>query len=131
VLDAAAVLSDVEENELLGRIAALADASGVELSVVTMESTAPITPAEMAFWLVNHWRLGGPERLGLLLLVAVGERRIEVEVGYGLESALSDPAADAILAEVAPQLGENLGAGLNAAVAALTDRVAQARGGSP
>jgi len=58
-----------------------------------------LTPAEMAFWLLNHWGIGGRQNRGLLVLLALEERRIEVEVGYGLEPIVSDAAADAILDE--------------------------------
>ena len=37
-------------------------------------------PAEHVFWLFNRWNVGGPEHAGLLLLLAVAERRIESEV---------------------------------------------------
>ncbi|MFT5431786.1 MAG: hypothetical protein ACI9OJ_002484 [Myxococcota bacterium] len=117
VLDAAGSLTDDEEAELLGQSAALSEAGLGELAFVILPTTAPISPAEMAFWLLNHWQLGGRDHRGVLVLVALEERRIEIEVGYALEATLSDAAADALLEQaVVPHLQEHgVAAGLQQA----------------
>lgn len=128
VLDTAGVLDEAQESELLGRIATLHEEHGVDCAVVAMERTAPLKPAEMAFWLLNQWSVGGPGHRGLLVLLALEERRIEVEVGYGLEPLLSDEAADAILdRHVVPRLAAGeLARALDDAVAELAAAVAVA-----
>jgi uncharacterized protein len=123
VLDAAGRLTDDEEAELLGHSAALSDAGLGELAFVVLPTTAPISPAEMAFWLLNHWKLGGRDHRGVVVLVALEERRIEIEVGYALESTLSDAAADALLERViVPHLQEHgVAAGLQRAAEVITE----------
>lgn len=125
LLDSAGLLDVKEEAELLGRIATLMDETEIECCVVTLQATAPLKPAEMAFWLVNHWAVGGPEHRGLLVLLALDERRVEVEVGYGLEPVLPDSVADAILEQtVVPLLSAGqVVEGLDVAVVQLGDAI--------
>jgi uncharacterized protein len=58
-----------------------------------------MAPAEYVFWLANRWDMGGVENRGLLILLALHERRVESEVGYALEGLLSDAAAAQLLEE--------------------------------
>jgi len=70
---------------------------GIELAVVTIQTTAPYDPTEYRTRLFEEWGIGGPEDSGLLILLAVDERAIEVETGYGLEGALPDGKVGAYL----------------------------------
>lgn len=46
----------------------------------------------------NHWRIGrAGVNDGVLLLVAPNERKVRIQVGYGLEKALTNSEADAII----------------------------------
>ncbi|NMB46003.1 MAG: TPM domain-containing protein [Firmicutes bacterium] len=106
---------------------ALQERQGVELAVVTIESVKPLTPKQYATQLFNEWGIGGPEDSGLLLLLAVEEREIQVEVGYGLEGVLPDGKVGAILdEEVIPHFakgdyGRGLVEGSRAFMAELSD----------
>ena len=76
---------------------------GAEIVIVTLKTTAPLTPQQYVFWLFNHWNVGGlraDENRGLLLLLALDERRVESEVGYGLESFVSDRLTGEVLDHV-------------------------------
>jgi uncharacterized protein len=125
VHDGAAVLSPEAEDRLAARIRDFVDRTGGELCVVTVVRTAPLQPAEMAFWLHNRWKVGGPEHRGLLVLLALEERRIECEVGYGLEPIVTDEASGELLdREVVPLLaGGEVEAGVEAAVERLCQLV--------
>ena len=76
--------------------------------------------------LAQQWRIGrkGLDN-GLILLVFLGERKVRVEVGYGLEPTITDVVAAQIIRErIAPRFREGkYGAGLEAAVAAVFERI--------
>jgi uncharacterized protein len=97
VNDFAQVLTPAEVQRLRQRCQHLNATMQAECIVVTVATTAPLPPAEYVFWLANRWDMGGPENRGLLILLALQEHRIESEVGYGLESLLSDAESAQIL----------------------------------
>jgi uncharacterized protein len=76
--------------------------------------------------LAQQWRIGqkGLDN-GLILLVFLKERKVRVEVGYGLEPTITDLVAAQIIRErIAPRFREGrYGAGLEAAVAAVFERI--------
>ena len=76
--------------------------------------------------LAQQWRIGqkGLDN-GLILLVFAQERKVRVEVGYGLEPTITDVVASQIIREsIAPRFREGrYGAGLEAAVAAVFGRI--------
>jgi uncharacterized protein len=88
--------------------------------------------------LAQRWRIGD-KRLdnGLILLVFRDERKVRVEVGYGLEPTITDVVASQIIRErIAPRFREGrYAAGLEAAVAGVFERIeagaSPARGGRP
>jgi uncharacterized protein len=73
--------------------------TGAELAVVTVETIAPYgSIEEYALELFNVWGIGQAGRdNGVLLILAVNERRVKIETGYGLEGAIPDSAAGRIL----------------------------------
>lgn len=76
---------------------------GAEIVIVTQKTTAPLTPQQYVFWLFNRWNVGdlrADENRGLLLLLAMDERRVESEVGYGLEPFVSDGLTGEVLDHV-------------------------------
>jgi uncharacterized protein len=76
--------------------------------------------------LAQQWRIGhkGLDN-GLILLVFLQDRKVRVEVGYGLEPTITDVVASRIIREsIAPRFREGrYGAGLEAAVAAVFERI--------
>lgn len=70
---------------------------GIEIAVVTVQSTEPADPKSYITGLFNAWGVGGPEDSGLVILLSVDEGAIEVETGYGLEGALPDGKVGAII----------------------------------
>jgi len=97
VTDLASVISEAGGQRLQDRLQAFRDRTGCAFDLVTVAATAPRLPSEYVFWIFNRWKIGGEAHRGLLLLLAMQERRIEVEVGYSLEDIVSDAAAGAIL----------------------------------
>jgi uncharacterized protein len=97
VNDFAGVLSSHYKSEITSVANGLKENQGVELAVVVVDSVAPDTTKLYAVGLFNDWGIGGPEDSGLLIVLALTEREIEVEVGYGLEGVLPDGKVGAIL----------------------------------
>ena len=109
-------------EQLASRLAA---DTGVEIALLTVHSTLPLSPKDYAVQTLNQWGVGGPEDSGLLILLAMEEKRIEVEVGYGLEGSLPDGLVGAVLDEyVMPYLNEGqYSAGLRQAAEAFARSV--------
>jgi len=97
VNDIAGLLSVDQRASLEDRLHELQQHLGGEIIVVTVKSTRPLKPSEYVFWLFNHWQVGGKDHLGLMVLLAEKERRIECEVGYGWEPILSDAESGQVL----------------------------------
>lgn len=69
-----------------------------EIAVVTIESLEGLSVEEYAVKLFEKWGIGKKEEdNGVLLLVAREERELRIEVGYGLEPAITDARAGRIL----------------------------------
>lgn len=66
-------------------------AQGAEVAVVTVQSIEPLSIEEYAVGLFEKWGIGkkGTDN-GVLFLIAIKERKLRIEVGYGLEGALPD-----------------------------------------
>ena len=85
---------------LESELAAFKAEVGPEIVLALVQTTGPLKPSEYVFWLHNAWDLGGEQNLGVLLLIALDERRIESEVGYGLEHIFTDEESEKLLVEV-------------------------------
>jgi uncharacterized protein len=111
---------------LAARLAQFEQASGIQLVVVTLPDLQGYPIEEFGYQLGRHWGIGhkGKDN-GVLLIVAQAERRVRIEVGYGLEGALTDAlAANIIHSETLPrfkrgQFAEGIDAGVTAVQAAL------------
>lgn len=79
-----------------------------ELAVVTVKSVAPVPLKDYAVELFKRWGIGKKKKdNGVLLIVAVEDHRVEIEVGYGLEDVLTDGKCGEILdAYVVPRFKE-------------------------
>lgn len=69
----------------------LEDSTTVQVAVVVVNSIGDAVPKEFATALFRHWGIGQAEKdNGLLILLVINQRRMEFEVGYGLEGILTD-----------------------------------------
>lgn len=91
VSDVANVIDADDEATINTRISALNRDLGVEIAVVTVPSVDQGTPKQFTTELFNTWGIGrkGADD-GLLVVLAVEQRRLEMETGYGLEGTLPD-----------------------------------------
>lgn len=125
--DGAGLLDDAAHERLVAHLRERNALGHGEIVIVTRTHTRPVTPAEYAFWLFNRWQLGAPKHRAVLVLLALSERRIETEVGYGLESVATERATALVLEQhVLPHLREHdYPAALLAAAAALGEMLRQ------
>ncbi|MEL6911275.1 MAG: TPM domain-containing protein [Cyanobacteria bacterium J06598_4] len=92
VTDMADILSDRTENELNSLIANIEAKNGAEIAVVTVPGTAPAkSPKAFTSELFNYWGIGKSEPdNGILFLISIADKRVEIETGYGIENILAD-----------------------------------------
>jgi uncharacterized protein len=99
VNDFAGVMDPGSSSEIEAIARALQQQTGAEIAVATVQNIAPYGSIdEYAIELATTWGVGKKgEDTGILLLLAMDERRIKLEVGYGLEGIIPDGLAGEIL----------------------------------
>jgi uncharacterized protein len=96
--DFASVLDEATERELLALVTSVEDQTTSEIAVVTVPSLNGMSVEEYANKLFAEWGIGQKDKdNGVLVLVAPSERKIRIEVGYGLEPILPDGLAGSII----------------------------------
>ncbi len=101
VTDLSGVLDTAQQSALETNLAALEVETGSQIAVLVIDTTGPEAIEQYALRVAESWKLGreGVDD-GALLLVAVDDRKLRIEVGYGLEGALPDARAKRIVAEI-------------------------------
>jgi uncharacterized protein len=98
VVDDANLLSPEEEQALTQELKALEDKSSDQLVVVTLPSLQGYEIEDFGYQLGRHWGIGTAKLdNGVLLIVAPNERKVRIEVGYGLEPILTDALTKIII----------------------------------
>ncbi len=133
VNDFANVIDPGSEQAMATMIRALQQASGDVVVVATVDTFAPYGDLrEYAVKMFENHGKGIGQRdkdNGILLVVAVNDREVRVEVGYALEEFITDGFAGQLSREyMIPAFRDgNYGAGLQAGVSRIVTRVAQGR----
>jgi uncharacterized membrane protein YgcG len=98
VNDFAQVLDPSTKAQLNALVAEVEQQTTAEIAVVVVYTTAPLTPKEYVTALFNHWGVGkrGIDN-GVMVLLAIHDRRVEIETGYGVEGILPDGKAGEII----------------------------------
>ncbi len=98
VNDFAGVLSAADRSKLEALCSQLDKQTGAQIAVVTLPSVKPDTVEQYAVKLFQQWGIGqkGKDN-GVLFLTAVKDREVRIEVGYGLEGALTDAVTKSVL----------------------------------
>ncbi|BAW95682.1 hypothetical protein NIES970_05920 [[Synechococcus] sp. NIES-970] len=92
VTDMENILNVETEAQINRLITELEAKNGTEIAVVTVPNTADYgSPKEFTTALFNHWGIGkqGVDN-GILFMISTGDRRVEIETGYGIEGILPD-----------------------------------------
>jgi uncharacterized protein len=99
VVDAANIIPPDTRDALDQKLADLEAKGGVQLVVATVPSLQGQDIAPFANELFRTWKLGQSKvNNGVLLLVAPNEKRVRIEVGYGLEGTITDAMSETIIA---------------------------------
>ena len=128
VVDLSATLSPAEQADLVGRLAALERERGAQVAILLLPTTQPESIEQFGIRLAEHWKIGrrGVDD-GVIVIVAKDDRRMRIEVGYGLEGTIPDAIARRIIdEEMAPRFRQgDFAGGLRSTV----DRLARLIGG--
>ncbi len=122
VVDLGDVLSPDEERRLTSRLETLERETSTQIVIGIVPSLEGESIEDYTFRVAESWQIGQAGRdNGIVLLVAVEDRRVRIEVGYGLEAVIPDGLAGRIIRErITPAFrrGDYYG-GLNAAIEGL------------
>src|SRR4051794_12757057 len=105
VSDFAKVIDPASKRELESYSATVQRATGVQIALVTIPSLEGEPIEDVANTIFRAWGVGQKgKNEGILLLLAIGDRRNRLEVGYGLEPTLPDGFSGSVLREMRPAL---------------------------
>ena len=98
VMDQANLLSSEQTSQLISELQAIESASSNQIVVVTLPDLQGYTIERFSIELARHWKIGQKDKdNGALLVVAVAEKKVRIEVGYGLEGFLTDATSHSII----------------------------------
>jgi uncharacterized protein len=105
VVDQANLLPQDVKTQIEQKLATLEDKSGIQFVVATVSSLQGQEVEPYAVDLFRHWGLGEKTKNnGVLLLVAPKEKKVRIEVGYGLEGTLTDALSKIVIVNaIAPR----------------------------
>jgi uncharacterized protein len=130
VTDLTGTLTAGEQTELERKLAAFEERKGSQVAVLLVATTQPEAIEQYSLRVVEAWKLGRakPDD-GALLLLAKDDRTLRIEVGYGLEGALTDATSNRIIQEtMVPLLRQG---GYAAAINAGVDQMIRVIDGEP
>jgi uncharacterized protein len=124
--DQAGLLGDSFETGLDGKLRQLEEETGAQVAVLTIVSLDGDPIEDFSIRVVETWKLGraGVDD-GVLILIVRDDRRMRIEVGYGLEGALTDAQAGRIIdVLMAPRFRSgDFEGGIDAAVEAVSSAI--------
>lgn len=90
--------------QLEQKLVAFNDSTSTQIAVVIIRSLEGYDVSDYAVRLAEKWGIGGKENNnGVLLLVSLGDRKVTIQTGYGVEGALPDAIARRIISnEITP-----------------------------
>lgn len=122
VTDMTGTLDAARRQALEQQLAALEQRKGAQVAVLIVPTTGPDTIEQFATRVFDDWKLGrkGTDD-GVLLIVAKDDRTLRIEVGYGLEGAITDAISGRIIREqIVPRFQEgDYAGGVEAGVMAI------------
>jgi uncharacterized protein len=105
VTDLTGTLAPDQAAALDAKLRSFAQAKGSQIAVLLVPSTQPEEIEQYSIRVAEKWRIGrkGIDD-GAIVVVALNDRRVRIEVGYGLEGALPDATANRIIEQdITPQ----------------------------
>lgn len=100
VTDLTSTLSVEQKATLEAKLQALEVQKGSQITVLMVPTTKPEEIEQYSIRVTDQWKLGRNKiDDGVLLLIAKDDRKVRIEIGYGLEGALPDIIAKRIIVE--------------------------------
>src|SRR3954463_10999060 len=100
VVDQTGTLSSADIDSLTRRLEDLETRKGSQLAVLMVPTTAPETIEQFSLRVAEAWKIGRKKiDDGAVLVIAKNDRHLRIEVGYGLEGALTDVTTKRIIDE--------------------------------
>ena len=101
IVDNANLISDGVEQNINNQLQELSNSTGIQLAVLTIPTLENEVLESYSMKVAETWILGSAEKdTGVLLLIALEERSIRIEVGYGLEGVLTDTKCGLIIRNI-------------------------------
>ncbi len=128
--DFASVIGPAERAALEQYCASVEQSTGAQISLVTLPALEGEPIEDVANLMFRKWGVGTKgKNEGILLLLAVGDHRSRLEVGYGLEPIIPDGFSGSLLRQMRPALREQqYGEAMLVAANVIGSRIAQAKG---
>src|SRR3954470_16957559 len=126
VVDDAHILSDTTKADLDQKLAGLEQKTSRQLVVVTIPSLQGYEISDYGYQLGRAWGIGQAKlNNGLLLIVAPKERKVRIEVGYGLEPIVTDAFSSVVIqTQILPRFrAGDFNGGVSAGVDALIQQL--------
>jgi uncharacterized protein len=126
IVDQAGLLSSEEKQRIEQKLQALEQKSGAQVAVLTIPSLEGDPLEDYSMRVASTWKLGQKDKdNGVLFIVARDDRKMRLEVGYGLEEFLTDLKSGRILDEIVRPLFRQgqFGAGIEAGVDAVVGSI--------
>lgn len=126
VHDEARVLSQQVVQQLETQLKQHEDSTSNQIAILIIPSLNGEVLEEYALRVADYWKLGQQDKdNGVLLLIAIEDRAVRIEVGHGLEGVLPDAICNRIIRnEIIPNFRRNdFDAGVTAAVTAITQAI--------
>ncbi len=129
VSDFAGVIDPATKQQLEAYCVVVEQSTGAQMALVTIPTLEQEPIEDVANTLFRAWGVGQKgKNEGILLLLAINDRRSRLEVGYGLEPILPDGFDGSILRQMRPALREqHYGEALMAAAETIGNTIAQAK----
>jgi uncharacterized protein len=100
VTDLAGILTAAQQSGLEQTLAGFEQRKGAQIALLMLDTVRPESIEQYSIRVVDAWKLGREQSDdGVLLLVAVQDREVRIETGYGLEGVLPDAIAHRIIDE--------------------------------
>ena len=126
VVDDAHILSEQTKSDLDQKLAGLETSNSRQLVVVTLPSLQGYEISDYGYQLGRAWGIGQAKlNNGVLFIIAPNERKVRIEVGYGLEPILTDALSELIIQQaVLPRFRSgDFNGGVQAGAAALIQQL--------
>jgi uncharacterized protein len=127
VVDYASVLLPEQEQILEQQLVALDDSTSNQIAIVLVKTLNDLPIEDVAVNTFRSWGIGSKKNNnGILILAAIDDRQVRIEVGYGLEGAIPDIVAKSIIDnDIKPNFQQgNYFRGLNQAIQSLSKAAA-------